>query len=235
VLSTGGAVAGALFGTLAVAVGWSWGILLFAHFLVASALSKIGERRKAELVGGIVEKGDRRDANQVFANGALYVIAGVAWMITASPSWYAMGIGALAASAADTWATEIGTLAGGVPVFITTGKRVPAGTSGGITLSGSVASIGGALFVALAAAFAGWPVPFTAIVLGGIAGAVADSVIGATLQTRRWCDVCSRGTERLVHDCGELTRRAGGIPGFGNDAVNAACSAVGALVTLLLS
>ena len=100
---------------------------------------------------------------------------------------------------------------------------------------GSVAGAGGALFIAAGAALAHWPVPFAAVALGGIAGALADSILGATLQARQWCDLCAKSTERLVHSCGTPTRRAGGVAGFDNDAVNAVCSAVGALVAFLLS
>ena len=58
-LSTSGAAAGTIVGAIALAAGWSWGILLVAHFVTASALSKLGERRKAKLIGPVVEKGDR--------------------------------------------------------------------------------------------------------------------------------------------------------------------------------
>jgi uncharacterized protein (TIGR00297 family) len=234
-LSTSGAVAATLVGAVAIAAGWSWGILLIAYFIAASALSKLGERRKADLVASIVEKDDERDARQVLANGGVYALAALGYLVWHSPQWYALGIGALAASAADTWATEIGTLAGRNPRSIVSGQPVPAGTSGGVTVIGTIASVGGALFIAAGAAIARWPVPFTAIALGGLAGAMADSVLGATLQTRRWCDVCSKATERAVHSCGNRTRRTGGLRGFDNDAVNAVCSGVGALVTLLLS
>jgi uncharacterized protein (TIGR00297 family) len=234
-LSTSGALAGTIVGAIALAAGWSWGLLLVAHFISASALSKLGEKKKAQRIGAVVEKGDRRDAKQVLANGGVYVLAAIVYTITGTHSWYAIGIGALAASAADTWATEIGTLAGRNPRSIVSGQPVPAGTSGGVSLIGTIASFGGALFIAAGASIAGWPVPFAAVVLGGIAGAMADSVLGATLQTRRWCDACAKPTERPVHSCGNRTRRIGGVRGFDNDAVNAVCSGVGALVALLLS
>jgi uncharacterized protein (TIGR00297 family) len=234
-LSTSGAFAGTFVGAIALAAGWSWGLLLVAHFVTASALSKFGEKRKARLIGAVVEKGDRRDAKQVLANGGVYALAAIVYTLSHTRSWYAVGIGALAASAADTWATEIGTLAGRNPRSIVSGQPVPAGTSGGVSLIGTIASLGGALFIAAGAALARWPVPFTAVVLGGLAGAMADSMLGATLQTRRWCDVCAKPTERPVHSCGARTRRIGGLRGFDNDAVNAVCSGVGALVTLLLS
>lgn len=234
-LSTSGAIAAAVVGTLALAAGSSWGILLMAHFAAASALSKLGEARKAARIDSIVEKGDLRDSMQVLANGGVYALAALAYVIFHSPRWYSVGIGALAASAADTWATEVGTLLGGEPASIVSGRRVAPGTSGGITPIGTLAGVLGALFVAAGAALATWPVPFAAAVLGGLAGALADSVLGATLQARRWCDVCAKLTERVVHSCGAPTRHVGGLSGFDNDAVNAVCSGVGALVALLLS
>ena len=100
---------------------------------------------------------------------------------------------------------------------------------------GTAAGVGGALFIGVVAALASWPAPFAAVALGGAAGALADSVLGATLQSRRWCELCATATERLVHSCGTPTRQAGGLAGLDNDAVNAACSTVGALVALLLS
>ena len=234
-LSKTGAATSAVVGALAIAAGWSWGFLLLSVFVSASALSKLGERKKATLLGPVVQKGDERDAGQVLANGGIYAVAALGYIIFPSPVWQAVGIGALAAAAADTWATEIGTLFGGEPISIASGKRVPPGTSGGVTLVGTLAAAGGAIFVAAAAALANWPVPFAAAALGGMAGALTDSVLGATVQARRWCDVCAKSTERLVHDCGTPTRHAGGVVGFDNDAVNAVCSGVGALIALLLS
>ncbi len=186
-------------------------------------------------MGPVVQKGGERDVGQVLANGGVYAISALGYLAFPSPVWYATGIGALAASAADTWSTEIGTLLGGEPVSVISARRVPPGTSGGVTLVGSLAGAGGALFIGAGATLASWPVPFAAAALGGMAGALADSLLGATLQARRWCDLCATSTERLVHSCGTPTRNAGGIAGFDNDAVNAVCSGVGALVALLLS
>jgi uncharacterized protein (TIGR00297 family) len=234
-LSTSGAIAGTVVGAVALAAGWSWGLLLVAHFISASALSKLGERTKARRIGSVVEKGDRRDAKQVLANGGVYVLSAIVYTFTRTHAWYAVGIGALANSAADTWATEIGTLFGRNPRSIVSGQIVPAGTSGGVSVIGTIGSFGGALFIAAGASIARWPVPFIAVILGGLAGAMADSLLGATLQARRWCDVCAKPTERPVHSCGNRTRRTGGLRGFDNDAVNAVSSGVGALVALLLS
>jgi uncharacterized protein (TIGR00297 family) len=234
-LSTSGAVTAAVVGTIAVAAGWSWGVLLLSHFIAASAFSKLGEREKAELVGPVVQKPGERDWRQVLANGGVYAVAALGYLVFPSPLWYAVGVGALAASAADTWSTEVGTLAAGEPVSIISAKRVPPGTSGGITLIGTIAGAGGAVFIGAAATLAHWPVPFAAAALGGIAGGVADSLVGAVWQARRWCEVCAKSTERVIHSCGTPTRHAGGVAVLDNDAVNAVCSGVGALVAILIS
>ena len=186
-------------------------------------------------MGSVVEKGDERDAGQVIANGGVFAAAALGYVLAPSPVWYAIGAGALAASTADTWATEVGTLAGADPVSIISWQKVPPGTSGGVSLIGTAGGVGGALFISAVSAFANWPVPFTAVALGGLAGTLVDSLLGATLQARRWCDVCSKSTERLVHSCGTKARHAGGLAGLDNDAVNSVCSGVGALIALLLS
>ena len=234
-LSARGAVAAAFVGTLAVAAGWSWCLLLLSFFATASALSRLGHRQKMERIGSVIEKSAERDAGQVFANAGVFAAAAIAQIMAPSPVWCAIGAGAVSAAAADTWATEIGTLAGGDPISIVSWRRVTAGTSGGVSYVGSVAGIAGALFIAVTATLANFPVAFTAIALGGIAGALADSVLGGTLQARRWCEVCAATTERRVHDCGRPTRLVGGVAGLDNDSVNTICSAVGALVALSLS
>jgi Integral membrane protein DUF92. len=70
-------------------------------------------------------------------------------------------------------------------------------------------------------------------IVGGIGGCTLDSILGGTLQTRRWCDRCNTITERLVHDCGTTTGVAGGLTWMDNDAVNAVSSAFGAFLGLL--
>jgi uncharacterized protein (TIGR00297 family) len=234
-LATTGTIAAAVVGTISIAAGWDWGVMLLAMFVSATALSRLGERKKAQRVGPVVEKGGERDATQVLANGGVFAIAALGSLFHPSPIWYAVGAGALAGSAADTWATEIGTLVAANPISILSGKRVPPGTSGGISLPGTAASLGGAVFMAAIAVLVTWPVLFLAVVAGGFAGALTDSLLGATVQARRWCDLCEVSTEREVHSCGTSTRHAGGLVGFDNDAVNAVCSGVGALVALLLS
>ena len=61
-----------------------------------------------------------------------------------------MYVGCVATAAADTLASEIG-VTGGIPYMITTLKKVPVGTNGGITLRGEMVALLGGLAVSLVA------------------------------------------------------------------------------------
>lgn len=224
-----------LAGMIAIAAGWSWGLLLFAFFASASSLSNLGEKRKAALLEPIIEKGDKRDVLQVIANGSVFITAAAGHIVFGGGHWYALGIGALAASTADTWSTEVGTLGGRTPRLIVSGRRVPPGTSGGLTAAGTLGALAGAIFVAAGAGIAGWPVAFVAVVAGGLAGAFGDSLLGATVQAKRWCGSCRSSTERKVHDCGAATIHLAGIAWLDNDGVNLISTMIGGLVTTLLA
>ncbi len=148
VLTGDGALAAAATGDLVcVGGGWGWGSGMVAFFLSSSALSRLQQRRKDDLAA-IWEKGSRRDAGQVLANGGAPVLAALWQGLFPGSVPSAAYFGALAASTADTWATEVGVLQNSPPRLITTLRRVPRGTSGGVTPVGSLASLAGALFMA---------------------------------------------------------------------------------------
>jgi uncharacterized protein (TIGR00297 family) len=245
-LTTGGAVTAAAVGAIAIAAGWSWAVLLLAFFVSSTVLSRWRREEKEARTGGVVAKDDERDAVQVLANGAIFAAAALffkaRWLLardvidqdpTWTISWMVLGAGALSAACADTWSTEIGTLAPGAPRLITTRREVPPGTSGGITGAGLAAGACGALFMALVVRIVHWPWSIAlAAGVGGIAGTLADSLLGATLQGRRRCPKCGVATERDVHDCGTETEEAGGFAWLDNDAVNALGTGVGALAAL---
>jgi uncharacterized protein (TIGR00297 family) len=234
-LTRGGALAAIAVGTAATIAGWWWAAILILFFVTSSALSRYRRATRDAKVAAIVEKGDQRDAVQVLANGAVFATAAVAAWYTGVAAWGLVAFGALAAATADTWATEIGTLAGRAPRSIVSLRPLPTGTSGGVTVPGTLASLVGAATIALAAYATGQSAHPGAIVVGGMAGSLADSLAGATVQERRWCDRCSVATERRVHTCGEATRVIGGVPGARNDFVNLLCTVVGGAVAALVA
>ncbi len=258
-LTAPGALAAWCVGSLALLAGPAWGVYLILWFAGASALSRIGRRIKEQRVARMVQKDGARGALQVLANGLVFSACAAfalafrfrsdavfpsifaAESVVGSPSLAALaavaGAAALAAAGADTWATEIGTLRRADAWSVQHRRRVPAGTSGAVTIAGSLALVAGACANALVAAAVGLvPVRLAWIVaLCGVAGAVADTLLGAWWQERRLCDQCDERTEQQVHVCGARTRVAGGIAGFQNDAVNLAATLVGAVLAVLIA
>lgn len=229
-LSTTGAVAATLIGTAAVAAGWSWGIILVVFFVLTSALSAYGAERKRALTRGILAKGSTiRDATQVIANGEVFAVAGILWLGTGDPLFLAAGGGAIAAAAADSWATETGIAFGGVPRSIVSGKPTARGTSGGVTIAGFLGAAAGATVMAGTMLLIGWPRAVAAAAfLAGMLGMIVDSVLGATLQARRFCPDCSVETEQTVHHCGRPTLVTRGARWMDNDLVNLLATLSGA-------
>jgi uncharacterized protein (TIGR00297 family) len=241
-LARSGALAALAVGTLCLVTSPAWGSYLVGWFAATSLLSRAGRARKARHVAGVVAKGGARDAWQVLANGGVYAIAALGlWLVPAASPWTARlaaaGAAALAAAGADTWATEIGTWARATAWSLRTGARVPAGTSGAITATGTLGLLLGATSWAAVAAALGvvpmhaWP----AVAAGGVAGAMADTLAGAWWQVRRHCDACDAPTEQPEHACGATTRVTGGWARLDNDAVNLLATVVGAAVGFVLA
>jgi uncharacterized protein (TIGR00297 family) len=235
-LSGSGAVAAAACGTLCAMAGWRWAGILIAYFAAATAISWAGREEKEARSVSVVSKGGQRDVVQVLANGGVYSMA--AALSAAIPAQYVVwgALGALAAASADTWATEIGIWMGGNPRLITNGTIVRSGTSGGITAAGMLGSLSGAAWVALCAMLAGFRGHgvIVAALIGGFGGSIIDSLLGATVQERRWCDACGEPTERIVHLCGATTRRVGGIVRLNNDVVNLLSTIAGFLLGVIV-
>jgi len=247
-LSKTGAWGALLEGTIIFGLGgWQWAVLLLAFFISSTVLTRLFGQKKAAL-NEKFDKGGVRDIGQVLANGGIAALfAGLHFFFPAA-SWTWMAFAAsLAAVNADTWATELGVLNPTEPRLITRLRRqVERGTSGGISVYGTLAAAGGAAFIALFAALLGntavasnlLPSPillFTFSTLAGLLGAVFDSLLGATVQAIYHCPQCGKETEKHpVHTCGTLTVQVRGWKWLNNDLVNLACAAVGAVIGLSL-
>ena len=230
-LTTDGAIAAAVVGAASVAAGWSWAFILVVYFLAATAVSRIGGKAKRSVTEDVVSKAGPRDALQVIANGGPFAAAAIASVLWPSHAWQIAGAGAIAASSADTWATEIGTLSRHAPRSIFRLKPVPPGTSGGVTWLGMCAALAGAAIVALAAFLWGLHRNVAcAALIGGFGGSLVDSMLGGSLQVRRWCPHCNKATERTIHTCGTTTEITGGVRWLNNDAVNFVSSIAGAII-----
>ena len=232
--TAGGALAALLVGAaVLLAGGWGLALTLVGAFASTAVLTRY---RRSEKIQPEHRRG--RSASQVLANGivpATVAIAGalfdLSWALPAA-------VGAIAATTADTWATEVGLLSRQPPRLITTGAIVPRGRSGGITLLGTVSGVGGALFAAVLGRFA-VPGPGALGILvpaaGGMAGLLIDSVVGATAQARYRCPACGEEGEVEACTCGAVRRLVGGWRWMTNDTVNVLGTLMGATVAMLVA
>ena len=184
-VSVSGAVGGGLVGAI-IYVGGGGGawVLLLVTFLAASITSRMGLARK-ERLGIAEERGGRRGAGNAMANCGVAAIAAIAVVSTPYPVAALIAlVAALAAGGSDTVASEIGKAWGRSAFLVTTFSRVKAGTSGAMSLEGTVAGIAAAFALAAAGAALGLISFFSipVIVVAATAGALVESALGATLE-----------------------------------------------------
>lgn len=237
-LTPGGAYAAFAVGTAAAIGGAGWALSLVVFFVSSVALSEWRRDEKQRRSERILPDARARDAWQVLANGGWFAIAALVWGVTGSWQAALFGFGALAAATADTWATEVGMALKAAPRSLATLRPAVPGTSGAVSAHGVAASVVAAFVMALCAV-ASLAVPFDvpqlgAVLVGGVAGAFADSVLGATVQARRWCETCREWTERRVHPCGDRSHHRAGLSWMTNDVVNALATGIGGGVAAAL-
>ncbi|NXS95429.1 TMM19 protein, partial [Jacana jacana] len=195
----------------------------------------------------------QRNWVQVFCNGGVPTELALLYMIENGPgeipidfskqytaSWMCLSLlGALACSAGDTWASEIGSvMSKSKPRLITTWEKVPVGTNGAVSFVGLLSSLLGGMAVGIAyfitqlvfvtdleISAPQWPI----IVFGaaaGLLGSIVDSYLGATMQYSGFDQnigmVVNHQTKDSKHICGK--------PILDNNTVNLFSSIIIALV-----
>lgn len=180
-----GAVTGALIGaTIYVCRGWEGWLLLLIAFIAASVASRTGLTRKT-LLGIAEERGGRRGPGNAIANTGVAALAAAVALTSNHPALASLAFAtALVAGGSDTIASEIGKAWGERTWSITSLTRVPPGTSGAMSLEGTLAGVAGATALGLAAIALGL-VPRSAlwiVVAASTAGALLESWLGATLE-----------------------------------------------------
>ncbi|KAK9525957.1 hypothetical protein VZT92_016622 [Zoarces viviparus] len=251
-LSCSGAMGALLVGFVLTMANYSFFSALLAFFITSSKLTRWGGAQKRKLDAEYKE-GGQRNWIQVFCNGGVPTELALLYMIEVGPgempidfsrqytaSWMCLSLlGALACSSGDTWASEVGpVLSQSQPRLITTWKEVPAGTNGGVTAVGLVASFLGGLVVGVAYYVTQlllvddlnlvnpqWPI----MVYGGVAGllgSMLDSFLGAHMQYSGF----DSSIGKVVSYQSATTRRICGKPILDNNAVNLFSSVLVALI-----
>lgn len=169
----------------------SWLLLIFTFVAAAFITTRFRILDKAKM--GLQEgrKGERGGLNVV--GNSLPAVA-IAFLSTAMAGLASQAVFAIiytvaiGSATADTLASEVGVI-DRHPRLITTMRPVPPGTDGGISVLGTLASFGGALFISVVGyvlmVLLGQPlplyfIPLTAVL--GLSGSLIDSILGATLE-----------------------------------------------------
>eukprot|EP00112_Aurelia_sp_Birch-Aquarium-sp1_P008998 Seg2007.7 transcript_id=Seg2007.7/GoldUCD/mRNA.D3Y31 product="Transmembrane protein 19" protein_id=Seg2007.7/GoldUCD/D3Y31 len=234
-LNLSGAVCAVLVGFTLTLANYCFFTTLLAFFASSSFWTRWKAEKKRKIEAGFKE-GGQRNWMQVICNGGVPTAISIIYLLEIgskeSPVNYARDftgsmlsmtiLGALACCNGDTWSSEIGTAIGSkTPRLITTFKKVPVGTNGGVTISGTIASVIGGLLIGLvyygtlfSLSFIDsfpmeYPPQWPIIVLGciaGFTGSVVDSILGATMQYSGFCEkerkVVSRPSKDVKHIAG---------------------------------
>jgi uncharacterized protein (TIGR00297 family) len=186
-----GFAAGMVLGTGIFTFGGGAGyLMLLAFFVLGSGATRVGYAVK-QAAGIAQARGGARGVRNAVANcgaGAVLIM-----LAAATPHGALLLVGfvaAFATAAFDTVSSEIGQVYGRRTFLITTLRPVPRGTEGAISLEGTLAGVAASLLLGgLGVATGLIPVAALGPVLAGaFAGAMGESVLGASLEARQVVD-----------------------------------------------
>ena len=189
-LSSSGALAALLVGTITFTANMTFGLVLIAFYLMGSVVTRIGSVQKQKF-DGEYRKGGQRDIWQVLSNGGLGTLLSLLYLlnehdehsrnmiVVAYLSVYSCCLG-------DTFASELGVLSSVDPWLITSLKRVQRGTNGAVSVIGTAASLLGGLFIGLIYMCLEVRIyEYRYLFICGVAsilGSLIDSILGALFQ-----------------------------------------------------
>ncbi|CAH0715670.1 unnamed protein product, partial [Brenthis ino] len=183
---------------------------LLVFFFTSSKATKYRPHLKRKIEEDFKE-GGQRNWVQVLCNGGMAAQLALLYLLDVGASekpidfeknyrssWLSIGVlSVFACCNGDTWASELGTvLSNSDPFLVTSWKRVPKGTNGGVSLVGTICSTVGGLLIGFSHyltiiyfsdrnlfmyAPPQWPIILYGG-LGGFIGSLIDSLLGATLQ-----------------------------------------------------
>ena len=258
-LTFSGAASGVLLAFFSILCHYSYLAALLAFFTSSSVATRYKAEDKKKIEGQAFKEGGQRNWVQVFCNGGvafqvclMHVLAvgiGLDIGIDFSGHYKAsvLGcayLGAISCCNGDTWASELGSVLSRTdPYLLTTWKKVPKGTNGGISIEGLICSFLGGTFVgtfyflALCLVCSSTTLPnnqVRIILLGGLsglAGSLIDSFLGATFQYSGF----SRDQNCVVESPGPNVDHISGCDLLDNHSVNLFSSLLTALLTPFLA
>ncbi len=162
-------------------LGWPGFVVLLAFFVIGTGLTRFGYARKSRMGVAEARKGARGMSHALANAGVAALCAAGAWA-SGGGLWVVAFTGALATAAMDTTGSEIGPLWGRRTVSLRNLRPVPPGTEGAVSLEGTLAGLGAAALVALAAGVSGLGGP---AVLWAVPAALLGNLYEGILGSRR--------------------------------------------------
>lgn len=219
-LTYDGSVSATIFGAIAYGFGGFLGAAVVMTFFISASL--ISKDMKSD--EDFMEKKYRRNGSQVWANGFWFCFWMFIWFLTGYEPFMIASVVSVAASASDTWSTEIGgNRVQGDTRLISSFEKVEPGTEGGVSFWGTLAGFAGAMSIAAVYWLFRpdtliWPIII--ITLSGFLGCIVDSYLGARHQNSylrfRWLNFIDK--ERLF---------------IGNNFVNWVSAGIASIISLV--
>ncbi|MBK5200312.1 MAG: DUF92 domain-containing protein [Spirochaetaceae bacterium] len=242
-LTISGAILAAVFGTIVTLAFGTGGLLVYIFFIVAAGvLSKINENNKIyQEAEEIQEKGNQRDAAQVFANAGIVFV--LAFIYILQPSIIILIIFGASVSEAvcDTASGEVGMLFNGKTVSIITGIPQKSGLSGGVSYEGTLGGFVAVLITAMIWYTCFFTTGITTITyffivtVAGFSGCMVDSLLGASIQAHYYDNQTDKLTEKSHNEEGHALPLVKGNAFFDNDKVNFFSNLFSVIFALLIS
>ncbi len=199
VLDKWGILLAVIMGTLIYVFGGLDYLALMLSFLFLGVIAtKYEHYVKRDM--GIYEH--ERGWENVLSNGLVPTVLAVASSFLGPVPF----IASLAATTSDTFASEIGVLEKGKPISLLNFQRVKPGTSGAVSVMGTVASLLGATLIGIIAILLFEINPLTALLVGiaGFIGSFVDTIFGIFEEK----GIGTKGTTNFI------CALAGGIIGY---------------------
>ena len=213
------AVITALFLDIAVTLAWgNLGFIVLAVFFLGSAL---------------IEKVISQMRSSHMPNNEPRTASAIAYLVTNERLCVYVFTASVAESFADTCASAIGALSKSTYSIIGM-KKCEQGTSGGVSIIGTIASFLASLLISCIMTLSGAFSIFDALLvaLSGFTGCIFDSLLGATLQVKYRCNSCGKITESKM--CCGMTEKLTGIYGVDNNVVNLSASIFTSIIVITI-
>ncbi|WP_335869375.1 DUF92 domain-containing protein [Bacillus sp. 2205SS5-2] len=234
-LKLSGAIGAIVIGVVILeAFQWHGLVVVGSFFASSSIWSKYKYKDKQKLEQKLA-KSAQRDWQQVVANGGAAALFSICFILLQNEVLFYAFLAAVSGANSDTWASEIGTLSKKKPLSLIRFKEVEKGTSGAVSILGTIAGLAGSFFIVMVIWLLEPDLPTTSLLLVGVAGFfgnLLDTILGAYVQAEYTCNICELKTELTSH-CLKKTTLSKGVSWINNEVVNFTSSVISGLLIIL--